>query len=58
MLFRSRPGMVSSLKGAWMRTSDNGQTVSALAPAHHADIAEGACYNDTRVEVAAFSRSV
>src|SRR5262249_59587381 len=22
-----RPGMVSSLKGAWMRTSDNGQTV-------------------------------
>jgi anaerobic selenocysteine-containing dehydrogenase len=52
-----RPGMVSSLKGAWMRTSDNGQTVSALAPAHHADIAEGACYNDTRVEVAAFPRT-
>jgi anaerobic selenocysteine-containing dehydrogenase len=48
-----RPGVVSSLKGAWMRTSDNGQTVSALCPTHHADIAEGACYNDTRVEVAA-----
>jgi anaerobic selenocysteine-containing dehydrogenase len=46
------PGVVCSLKGAWMRTSDNGQTVSALAPAHHADIAGGACYNDTRVEVA------
>jgi anaerobic selenocysteine-containing dehydrogenase len=46
------PGVVCSLKGAWMRTSDNGQTVSALAPTHHADIAEGACYNDTRVEVA------
>jgi anaerobic selenocysteine-containing dehydrogenase len=45
------PGVVSSLKGAWMRTSDNGQTVSALAPTHHADIAGGACYNDTRVEV-------
>ena len=52
-----RPGVVSSLKGAWMRTSDNGQTVSALAPAHHADIAEGACYNDTRVEVAPHSRA-
>jgi anaerobic selenocysteine-containing dehydrogenase len=45
-------GVVCSLKGAWMRTSDNGQTVSALAPAHHADISEGACYNDARVEVA------
>jgi anaerobic selenocysteine-containing dehydrogenase len=48
-----RPGVVSSLKGAWMRTSDNGQTVSALCPGHHADISEGACYNDTRVEVEA-----
>jgi len=48
-----RPGVVSSLKGAWMRTSDNGQTVSALCPTHHADISEGACYNDTRVEVEA-----
>jgi anaerobic selenocysteine-containing dehydrogenase len=46
-----RPGVVCSLKGAWMKTSDNGQTVSALAPTHHADIAGGACYNDTRVEV-------
>jgi len=47
------PGGVCSLKGAWFRTSDNGQTVSALAPAHHADLAGGACYNDARVEVAA-----
>jgi anaerobic selenocysteine-containing dehydrogenase len=46
-------GVVCSLKGAWMRTTDNGQTVSALAPATHADICEGACYNDARVEVAA-----
>jgi anaerobic selenocysteine-containing dehydrogenase len=46
-----RPGVVCSLKGAWMKTSDNGQTVSALAPTHHADLAGGACYNDTRVEV-------
>jgi anaerobic selenocysteine-containing dehydrogenase len=47
------PGVVATLKGVWMRTSDNGQTVSALCPAHHADISEGACFNDARVEVAA-----
>jgi anaerobic selenocysteine-containing dehydrogenase len=47
------PGIVSSLKGAWLRTSDNGQTISALCPAHHGDISEGACYNDARVEVGA-----
>jgi hypothetical protein len=29
------------------------QTVSALAPATHADLCEGACYNDARVDVAA-----
>ena len=46
-----RPGVVSSDKGAWLRTSRNGQTVSALAPTHKADLAEGACYNDARVEV-------
>ncbi len=48
-----RPGVVCSEKGAWLRTSKNGQTVSALAPTHKADIAAGACYNDTRVDVAA-----
>jgi anaerobic selenocysteine-containing dehydrogenase len=47
-----RPGVVSSLKGAWFRTSDNGQTVSALVPSHYADLCEGACFNDARVEVA------
>ncbi len=48
-----RPGVVSSEKGAWLRTSPNGQTVSALAPSHKADLADGACFNDARVEVAA-----
>jgi anaerobic selenocysteine-containing dehydrogenase len=47
-----RCGVVCSEKGAWLRTSPNGQTVSALAPTHKADLAEGACYNDARVEVA------
>jgi hypothetical protein len=41
-----------------MRTSDNGQTVSALAPTHKADISHGACYNDARVEVAAYNLTV
>ncbi len=50
-----RPGVVSSLKGAWMRTTDNGQTVSALCPAHTADVSDGACYNDARVEVEALA---
>jgi len=48
-----RPGLVCSEKGAWLRTSHNGQTVSALAPTHKADIADGACFNDARVEVQA-----
>ncbi len=48
-----RPGVVSSCKGAWLRTSSNGQTVSALAPTHKADLSEGACFNDARVEVEA-----
>ncbi len=52
------PGVVSSAKGSWFRTSDNGQTVSALAPSHYADLNDGACYNDTRVEVAALTNGV
>ncbi len=50
-----RPGVVCSYKGAWFKTSDNGQTVSALAPMHLADLCYGACYNDARVEVAALT---
>jgi anaerobic selenocysteine-containing dehydrogenase len=49
------PGVLCTTKGAWLRTSDNGQTVSALVPGHHADLAGGACFNDTRVEVAALA---
>ena len=48
------PGVVASEKGAWLRTARNGQTISALVDARMmADLAEGACYNDTRVEVEA-----
>jgi anaerobic selenocysteine-containing dehydrogenase len=47
-------GVVASEKGAWLATSPTGQTISALVSADAcADLAEGACYNDTGVEVAA-----
>ena len=49
-----RRGVVSSLKGAWLASSRNGQTISALVSASmRADLALGACYNDTPVEVSA-----
>jgi anaerobic selenocysteine-containing dehydrogenase len=47
-------GVVASEKGVWLATSRTGQTISALVSADmRADIAEGACFNDTRVEVCA-----
>ena len=47
------PGVVASEKGAWLATSRTGQTISALVSADmRADLAEGACFNDTLVEVA------
>ena len=47
-----RPGVVASEKGAWLMTSPTGQTISALVSADlKADLAEGACFNDTSVEV-------
>ncbi|MEO9189977.1 MAG: molybdopterin-dependent oxidoreductase [Acetobacteraceae bacterium] len=48
------PCVVASEKGAWLSTSRNGQTISALVSADmRADLAEGACFNDTGVEVSA-----
>ncbi|MFO1161898.1 MAG: molybdopterin-dependent oxidoreductase [Reyranellaceae bacterium] len=48
------PGVVASEKGAWLSTSRTGQTISALVSSdQRADLAMGACYNDTVVEVGA-----
>jgi len=48
------PGVVASEKGVWLATSPTGQTINALVSADdRADLAEGACYNDTSVDVAA-----
>lgn len=45
-------GVVASEKGAWLATSPTGQTISALVSADlRADLADGACFNDTLVEV-------
>jgi anaerobic selenocysteine-containing dehydrogenase len=45
-------GVVASEKGAWLATSATGSTINALVSADdRADLAKGACYNDTRVEV-------
>ncbi len=52
-----RPGVVASEKGAWLATSRTGQTISALVSAdRRADLAEGACFNDTAVEVGVVRR--
>ena len=48
------PGVVASEKGAWLASSPNGQTISALSSADdRADLGQGACFNDTAVEVSA-----
>jgi anaerobic selenocysteine-containing dehydrogenase len=48
------PGVVASEKGAWLATSPTGSTISALVSAdERADLAHGACFNDTAVEVEA-----
>lgn len=51
-----QPGVLYSPKGTWLATSETGQTVNALISADlKTDIMEGACYNDTYVEVASLS---
>jgi anaerobic selenocysteine-containing dehydrogenase len=51
---RVTPGVCYSPKGAWLHTSNTGQTVNALVRADaKADICGGACYNDTLVEITA-----
>ena len=46
-----RQGVVLLPKGAWMKSSRNARTSTALCPSHVNQVAGGACYNDARVEV-------
>ncbi len=48
----TRAGVAYSPKGTWLRSSPTGETVNALVPDLRADIADGACFNNTFVEVA------
>ena len=47
-----RTGVLYSPKGTWLQTSETGQTVNALIPSTmRTDIEDGACYNETFVDV-------
>ena len=46
-----RPGVVLMTKGAWLRHHPEGVGVNALIPATGDALVNGACYNDTFVEV-------
>jgi len=48
---RVRPGVVAMAKGAWRKSSLNGSTPTALCPDHLNVVANGACFNDARVDV-------
>lgn len=50
-----RLGVVSAPKGAWLKDCPTGQSINALIPGSKTDIADGACYNDTRIEVRAIA---
>ncbi|UCD25608.1 MAG: molybdopterin-dependent oxidoreductase [Gemmatimonadota bacterium] len=46
-----RVGVACMPKGAWLKSSHNGLTASALCPAHVNVVGGGACYNDAWVEI-------
>ena len=49
----TRPGVLYTPKGTWLKTSQTGQTVNALISADlKTDIVDGACYNETFVNIA------
>lgn len=47
-----RPGVLYTPKGTWLRTSATGRTVNSLISADiRTDIVDGACYNETFVDI-------
>lgn len=46
-----RQGVMLLPKGLWSRHTQTGTTSNALSPDTYADLGEGACFNDARVEV-------
>lgn len=49
----TRPGVAVMSKGVWLRHHADGWGVNALTPATADPLVQGACFNDTRVEVVA-----
>jgi len=49
----TRPGVAYIPKGTWDHNTLSGNTANALVPDSLTDIAGGACFNDTRVQIAA-----
>jgi anaerobic selenocysteine-containing dehydrogenase len=47
----TRPGVAVMLKGVWLRHHADGLGVNALTPATGDALVNGACFNDTFVEV-------
>lgn len=48
----TRPGVLYTPKGTWLKTSETGRTVNALICADiKTDIVDGACYNETFVDI-------
>jgi anaerobic selenocysteine-containing dehydrogenase len=48
-----RTGTLYVPKGSWLKDNVSGRSINALIPGHKADLADGACYNDTRVKITA-----
>jgi len=48
----TRPGVLYTPKGTWLKTSETGRTVNSLISADlKTDIFDGACYNETFVDI-------
>jgi len=48
----TRPGVLYTPKGTWLKTSATGRTVNSLLSADmKTDIVDGACYNETFVDI-------
>ena len=47
----TRPGVVVAPKGVWLRNYENAVGLNVLIPATADALADGACFNDARVDV-------
>ena len=50
---RIKQGLAYVPKGAWCEDSESKLTVNALIPGNKSDMGDGACYNDTQVDIVA-----